>query len=93
MKYILYCFIILSKDSRNLFKYLFLFQRFVLTDLYDIDAIPRNVSLTELGMDSMIVVEVIHTLEKNFDTSLTAQDVRNLNFAKLREMEDKRLNK
>jgi len=39
-----------------------------------------------MGMDSMMAIEIKQTLEKEFDISLTAQDIRTLNFAKLNEM-------
>ncbi|TGZ51943.1 Uncharacterized protein DBV15_12796, partial [Temnothorax longispinosus] len=37
-------------------------------------------------MDSMMAVEIKQTLEREFDISLTAQDIKTLNFAKLRQM-------
>ncbi|TGZ52014.1 Uncharacterized protein DBV15_12918 [Temnothorax longispinosus] len=39
-----------------------------------------------MGMDSMMAVEIKQTLEREFDISLTAQDIKTLNFAKLRQM-------
>ncbi|XP_025262580.1 fatty acid synthase-like [Camponotus floridanus] len=45
-----------------------------------------NMSLAELGMDSMMAVEIKQTLEREFDILLTAQDIRNLTFAKLRKL-------
>jgi len=56
--------------------------------LKDLNAVGRNVLLSELGMDSMMAVEIKQTLEREFDTLLSAQDIRNLNFAKLMEMFD-----
>ena len=47
---------------------------------------PPNVPLVEMGMDSMMAVEIKQTLEREFDISLTVQDIRTLNFAKLRQM-------
>lgn len=40
-------------------------------------------------MDSMMVVEIKQTLEREFEVFLTAQDIRSLNFAKLQEMSSK----
>jgi len=54
--------------------------------LKNTNAIPPNVSLAEMGMDSMMAIEIKQTLEREFDISLTAQDIRTLNFAKLNEM-------
>ncbi|XP_025266595.1 fatty acid synthase-like isoform X1 [Camponotus floridanus] len=45
-----------------------------------------NMSLAELGMDSMMAVEIKQRLETEFDILLTAQDIRNLTFAKLRKL-------
>ncbi|XP_071575421.1 fatty acid synthase-like [Temnothorax nylanderi] len=54
--------------------------------LKNINAIPSNMPLAEMGMDSMMAVEIKQMLEREFDISLTAQDIRTLNFAKLRQM-------
>lgn len=47
---------------------------------------PQNVPLAEMGMDSMMAVEIKQTLEREFDVSLSAQDIRTLSFARLKEM-------
>ncbi|XP_014204160.1 fatty acid synthase-like [Copidosoma floridanum] len=54
--------------------------------LKDLKGVSPNASLAELGMDSMMSVEIKQTLEREFDVFLTAQDIRGLNFAKLQEM-------
>ncbi|XP_011875292.1 PREDICTED: fatty acid synthase-like isoform X1 [Vollenhovia emeryi] len=50
----------------------------------------KNVSptlyLPELGMDSMMVVEIKQTLEREFDIFFSAQEIRNLTFTKLSEI-------
>ncbi|CAL1678644.1 unnamed protein product [Lasius platythorax] len=51
--------------------------------------VAPNIPLAELGMDSMMAVEIKQTLEREFDILLTAQDIRNLNFAKLKKMTNK----
>ena len=51
--------------------------------------ISANVSLAELGMDSIMAVEIKQTLERDFDILLTAQDLRTLNVAKLKKMTNK----
>jgi len=45
--------------------------------------VAQYTSLAELGMDSMMAVEIKQTLEREYDIFLTAEDIRNLNFAKL----------
>ncbi|XP_011313294.1 fatty acid synthase [Fopius arisanus] len=49
----------------------------------DLKLVGHHTSLAELGMDSMMAVEIKQTLEREFEIFLTAQDIRNLNFAKL----------
>lgn len=48
--------------------------------------VSQQTSLAELGMDSMMAVEIKQTLEREFEVFLTAQDIRGLNFAKLVQM-------
>lgn len=54
--------------------------------LKDLKGVSPTTSLAELGMDSMMSVEIKQTLEREFEVFLTAQDIRSLNFAKLQEM-------
>ncbi|XP_077270184.1 fatty acid synthase-like [Temnothorax americanus] len=54
--------------------------------LKNMNTVPLNVPLVEMGMDSMMAVEIKQTLEREFDISLTAQDIKTLNFAKLQQM-------
>lgn len=51
----------------------------------DLKSVSKNSSLAELGMDSLMAVEIKQTLEREFDVNLTAQDLRTLTFAKLQE--------
>ncbi|XP_011313292.1 fatty acid synthase [Fopius arisanus] len=59
--------------------------------LKDLKSVGVHTSLAELGMDSMMAVEIRQTLEREFEIFLTAQDIRGLNFAKLIEMNSKDL--
>lgn len=52
----------------------------------DIKAISKNVSLAELGMDSLMTVEIKQMLERDFDIVLTTQQLRSISFAKLEEL-------
>ncbi|XP_070169898.1 fatty acid synthase-like [Polyergus mexicanus] len=54
--------------------------------LTNINIVAPNVILAELGMDSMMAVEIKQTLAREFDILLTEQDIRNLTFAGLRKM-------
>ncbi|XP_036143548.1 fatty acid synthase [Monomorium pharaonis] len=55
-------------------------------DIKDMKVVSQNTSLAELGMDSMMNVEVKQTLEREFDIFLTSQEISNLTFAKLNKM-------
>ncbi|XP_011684747.1 PREDICTED: fatty acid synthase-like [Wasmannia auropunctata] len=56
--------------------------------LKNTNTVAHNMTLAELGMDSMMAVDIKQTLEREFDIFLRGQDIRNLTFAKLREMTD-----
>ncbi|KAF7404648.1 hypothetical protein HZH66_003554 [Vespula vulgaris] len=55
----------------------------------DLKNVRPHTTLAELGMDSMIAVEIKDRLECEFEIYLTTQYIRNLNFAKLVEMNNK----
>ncbi|GBP45810.1 Fatty acid synthase [Eumeta japonica] len=52
----------------------------------DLKTVSQQVSLAELGMDSMMAVEIKQTLEREFEVFLTAQDIRTLTFSRLVEL-------
>ncbi|XP_014480112.1 PREDICTED: fatty acid synthase-like, partial [Dinoponera quadriceps] len=54
----------------------------------DLETIGQNTPLSELGMDSMMAVDIKQTLQREFDIFLTAQDIRKLTLAKLKDMAD-----
>lgn len=62
---------------------------FGIAGLKDLKSVSHHTSLAELGLDSMMSVEIKQTLEREFEVFLTAQDIRGLNFAKLIEMSAK----
>ncbi|KAJ8668370.1 hypothetical protein QAD02_010033 [Eretmocerus hayati] len=51
--------------------------------------ISLTTSLSELGMDSMMAVEIKQTLEREHGVFLNTHDLRNLNFNKLQKISDK----
>lgn len=57
----------------------------------DIKSISMSASLSEVGMDSLMAVEIKQTLEREFEIFLTPQDLRALTFTKLQEFQDARL--
>jgi len=54
--------------------------------LRDLKTISLHSTLAELGMDSMMAVEIKQTLERQFEVFLTPQDIRSMTFAKLQEI-------
>ena len=52
----------------------------------DLKTISFHSNLAELGMDSMMAVEIKQTLEREFEVFLTPQDIRGLTIAKLQEI-------
>jgi len=62
---------------------------YFITDIRDMKVVCYTSTLGELGMDSMMAVEIKQTLEREFDLLLTAQEILSLTFAKLIKMSDK----
>lgn len=54
--------------------------------LSDIKKVPKRSTLVELGMDSLMAVEIKQSLEREFDLILTTSDLRSLTFEKLLEI-------
>lgn len=52
----------------------------------DIKSISMDSTLSEMGMDSLMAVEIKQSLEREFEIFLTPQDLRALTFAKLQEL-------
>jgi len=60
----------------------------IFVGIKNLKTVAQYTSLAELGMDSMMAVEIKQTLEREYGIFLTAENIRNLNFAKLTEMHD-----
>ncbi|XP_044740689.1 fatty acid synthase-like [Chrysoperla carnea] len=56
----------------------------------DYTTVSKHANLAEIGMDSMMAVEIKQTLEREFELFLTPQDIRNLSFSKLIEIQNQR---
>lgn len=48
--------------------------------------VSQHSTLAEIGMDSMMAVEIKQTLEREFEVFLSPQDIRSMTFAKLHEI-------
>lgn len=56
----------------------------------DLKSVSLGTTLSEMGMDSLMAVEIKQTLERDFELFLTPQDLRALTFQKLQEYADAR---
>uniref|UniRef100_T1H7Z0 Carrier domain-containing protein n=1 Tax=Rhodnius prolixus TaxID=13249 RepID=T1H7Z0_RHOPR len=54
--------------------------------LSDLKNVSQHSTLAEIGMDSMMAVEIKQTLEREFEVFLSPQDIRSMTFAKLHEI-------
>lgn len=54
----------------------------------DIKSVSLGTTLSEMGMDSLMAVEIKQTLERDFELALSPQDLRSLTFQKLKEFEE-----
>jgi fatty acid synthase len=52
----------------------------------DLKTVSQHSTLAELGMDSMMAVEIKQSIEREFEVFLTAQEIRSLTFARLAEL-------
>ncbi|KAJ8667374.1 hypothetical protein QAD02_009036 [Eretmocerus hayati] len=55
-------------------------------DMKDLTGVNLNTPLSQLGMDSMMAVEIKQTLERVHGIFMNVQDLRNLNFKELQKM-------
>ncbi|XP_030371512.1 fatty acid synthase [Scaptodrosophila lebanonensis] len=56
----------------------------------DLKTVSLGTTLSEMGMDSLMAVEIKQTLERDHELSLTPQDLRSLTFQKLQEFSEAR---
>lgn len=58
--------------------------------LRDMKSLSMDAKLSEMGMDSLMAVEIKQTLERDFEMFLTPQDLRSLTFQKLQDFAQKK---
>ncbi|TMW44668.1 hypothetical protein DOY81_010253, partial [Sarcophaga bullata] len=56
----------------------------------DLKSVSLGTPLSEMGMDSLMTVEIKQALERDFEVLISPQDLRSLTFQKLQEFADKR---
>lgn len=59
--------------------------------LKDLKNVPDQASLGDLGMDSLMGAEIKQTLERNYDVVMSATEIRQLSFGKLKALGKKTL--
>lgn len=52
----------------------------------DVNSLNADASLADLGLDSLMGVEVRQTLERDYDIIMTMREIRQLTINKLREL-------
>ncbi|XP_049870281.1 fatty acid synthase-like [Pectinophora gossypiella] len=55
----------------------------------DLKTVSHQVPLSELGMDSIMAVEIKQTLEREFEVFLSAQEIRTITFSRLIELDQR----
>ncbi|XP_062548544.1 fatty acid synthase-like [Armigeres subalbatus] len=56
----------------------------------DLKSVSMESTLADIGMDSLMAVEIKQVLERDFDIVLSPQDLRTLSFAKLLKMDEEK---
>ncbi|XP_019551217.3 fatty acid synthase-like [Aedes albopictus] len=59
-------------------------------NIRDLKSISMESTLADIGMDSLMAVEIKQVLERDFDMVLSPQDLRTLSFAKLLKMDEEK---
>lgn len=61
---------------------------FMFTGIKDASQVNADISLGDLGLDSLMGVEVKQTLERDFDVNLSMKEIRLLSLNRLKEISD-----
>jgi len=59
---------------------------FILLGIKDASSVSSDLTLGDLGLDSLMGVEIKQTLERDYDISMSAKEIRALTFAKLDQL-------
>ncbi|MEQ2172884.1 hypothetical protein GOODEAATRI_025951, partial [Goodea atripinnis] len=54
--------------------------------VHDVNCLNADASLADLGLDSLMGVEVRQTLERDYDIVMAMREIRQLTISKLREL-------
>jgi len=58
----------------------------ILAGIKDASSVSADLTLGDLGLDSLMGVEIKQTLERDYDISMSAKEIRALTFAKLDQL-------
>jgi len=61
-------------------------RMFHITDISVMRVLKQNLSLADVGIDSMMTLEIQQILEQEFDIFLSVQEIQNLTFEELTKM-------
>jgi len=78
---VLMCYIVIVSTCHYLSLYVF-----ADAGIKNSSSVDQNRSLAHIGIDSLINVEIQQTLQRDYDISLSAEEIRALTFAKLDQM-------
>jgi len=80
---IIYSFILHRNILHRLLYFVFVY--YVHAGIKDINNVLGTSTLTELGLDSLLGTDIKQVLEQDFDIELSAKEIRELTFDKLKE--------
>lgn len=82
------CMVVADKRDSNKVKTTAVERLLNIFGIRDIKSVSLNTSLSEMGMDSLMLVETKQTLEREFELFLSTQELRALTLGKLKELTD-----
>ncbi|KAJ8675796.1 hypothetical protein QAD02_011582 [Eretmocerus hayati] len=82
------CMIVTEKETKNTDSGNMVEAILNIMGFKDLTGVSLGTPLSELGMDSMMAVEIKQTLERQFGVFLNVQDLRNLNFKRIQEISE-----
>lgn len=82
------CMVVAEKGGANKVKTTAVERLLNIFGIRDIKSVSMNTSLSEMGMDSLMLVEIKQTLEREFELFMSTQELRALTLGKLKELTD-----
>ena len=52
--------------------------RQIITDVTEVEEIPEDTSFADLGIDSMMAIEIVADVEKNYDITIAEEELADL---------------